>query len=550
MSDGPFDTAALESGVRDMFVGDGPGDPAPPAAPVQRFDALYYVRPDGSPSGEVDLHQANQLMESGQLNGNTFVWADGMEEWAKLCDCKALFVVNLDNMKLHYETTTSLPSDVVTVREVRNSLRGGDIHGGTLVWAEGMDEWARLSECHSFFGLEQDQIPPAREDGGAGGGTPVAPVRPMAGGTATAAAPPVAAPPTNGGGGGGRTEAEPAAVPMPKSYGTDWNCRQRVALEKERVISSMEFDESGDYIALGDTGGNVSIMKRNHGGDAGDAEFAQHFDFSAHEPEFDALKSVEIPERVNCVRWVPKHRPGSSVLTCNDKTVKLWRVSEGGPTSMTYGGTAPRPVIKAWGGSPGAGGAELVGASALRLGQAPKRTRRAKLQRAYKNAHNYTMNSISCCSDGATFISSDDLRVYLWSYERADEAFLTLDLKPDNLEDLTEVITTSKFHPEHCHLLGYSNSRGQMKLHDLRQSAQCSGHPAKLFHDTTSPGSPDGEGLFDELLASISDITFGGRQVRQALLHICYAKPLSIYRASPPVLMLTLAHGHLVFGVL
>ena len=52
-----------------------------------------------------------------------------------------------------------------------------------------------------------------------------------------------------------------------------------------------------------------------------------------------------------------------------------------------------------------------------------------------------------------------------------------------------------------------------MKLHDLRQSALCSGHVAKLFHDTTSPGSPDGEGLFDELLASISDITFGGRQV-------------------------------------
>jgi len=527
MAEPLFDTAALESGVQNMFVGDAPGGGAD--APAQRFDALYYVRPDGSPSGEVDLHQANQLMESGQLNGNTFVWADGMEEWAKLCDCKALFVVNLDNMKLHYETTTSLPSDVVTVREVRSSLRSGDIHAGTLVWAEGMDEWARLSECHSFFGLERDQIPPAREDGGgAGGATPV-PVRsPKAGGGgggAAAAPAPIAAPPTNGrlgGSDGGAAATELAAVPMPKSYGTDWNCRQRVALEKERVISSMEFDESGDYIALGDTGGNVSIMKRDRGGKAGDAEFGQHFDFSAHEPEFDALKSVEIPERVNCVRWVPKHRAGTTVLTCNDKTVKLWRVSEGGPTAAAYG-TAPRPAIQAWGGAGGGGadgrgggdsGGEPIGASALRLGSAPKKVRRAKQQRTFKNAHNYTMNSISCCSDGATFISSDDLRVYLWSYERADEAFLTLDLKPDNLEDLTEVITTSKFHPEHCHLLGYSNSRGQMKLHDLRQSALCSGHAAKLFHDTTTPGSPDGEGLFDELLASISDITFGGRQVR------------------------------------
>lgn len=533
-----FDAAALETGMQTMFVGDEAADrlmppqsadATPDVAPTQRFDALYYVRPDGSPSGEVDLHQANQLMESGQLNGNTFVWADGMEEWAKLCDCKALFVVNLDNMKLHYETTASLPSDVVTVREVRKSLRTGGIHAGTLVWAEGMDEWARLSECHSFFGLERDLIPPARENSPASRGTDAAPVRIPGGGAAMAPAPapplalapaPIAAPPTSDRARGARdaAAAEPAAVPMPKSYGTDWNCRQRVALEKERVISSMEFDETGNYIALGDTGGNVTIMKRNNGGKAGDAEFGQHFDFSAHEPEFDALKSVEIPERVNCVRWVPKHRPGTTLLTCNDKTVKLWRVSEGGPTAATYGST-PRPAIEAWGGSTGADdrlgidGRQEIDASALRLGQGPKKVRRAKMSRSFKNAHNYTMNSISCCSDGATFISSDDLRVYLWSYERADEAFLTLDLKPDNLEDLTEVITTSKFHPEHCHLLGYSNSRGQMKLHDLRQSALCSGHVAKLFHDTTTPGSPDGEGLFDELLASISDITFGGRQV-------------------------------------
>ena len=343
------DTAALEEGVRNMFVAE---QAAPPPGP-QRFDALYYVRPDGSPSGEVDLRQAMQLMETGQLNGNTFVWADGMEEWAKLCDCKALFVVDLDDMKLHYETATSLPSDVVTVRKVREKLDPDDINEATLVWAEGMDEWARLSECHTFFGLERDQIPPAREDsggggggggGGAAGGSPAAPRR--AGGDPAgpgspqdegAPAPaPVAAPPTAGGGGaaggggedaadrsddaaGAMSMAQPAAaaaVPMPKSYSTDWLCRQRIPLEKERVISSMEFDETGNHIALGDTGGNVTILKRQAAA-KGDAEYGTYFDFAAHEPEFDALKSVEIPERVNCVRWVPKHRPGTTVLTCN-----------------------------------------------------------------------------------------------------------------------------------------------------------------------------------------------------------------------------------------
>ena len=39
---------------------------------------------------------------------------------------------------------------------------------------------------------------------------------------------------------------------MPKSGRTEH--RQRVALEKGRVIPSMEFDETGNHIALGDTG--------------------------------------------------------------------------------------------------------------------------------------------------------------------------------------------------------------------------------------------------------------------------------------------------------
>ena len=138
------------SGPRDRHADDvrwgrGGPDAAPP--PTSRFDA-HYVRPDGSPSGEVDLQQANQLMESGQLNGNTFVWADGMEEWAKLCDCKALFVVNLDNMKLHYETNASLPSDVVTVREVRKSLhkrhtRRHAVGGGWMGAAGGVPQLLR-----------------------------------------------------------------------------------------------------------------------------------------------------------------------------------------------------------------------------------------------------------------------------------------------------------------------------------------------------------------------------------------------------------------------
>eukprot|EP01050_Picozoa_sp_SAG11_P022719 SAG11_NODE_4367_length_1931_cov_1.400655_2_plen_339_part_00 len=119
---------------------------------------LHYVKSDASPSDEIDMEQAAALLGSGQLNGNSFVWTEGMPEWAKLSDCASLFSLSLDAMKLHYETTTSLPSEVVTVAQLKELLAQGVVGVSTLVWAEGMSEWSRLGDCHSFFGLAKGAV--------------------------------------------------------------------------------------------------------------------------------------------------------------------------------------------------------------------------------------------------------------------------------------------------------------------------------------------------------------------------------------------------------
>ena len=49
------------------------------------------------------------------------------------------------------------------------------------------------------------------------------------------------------------------------------------------------------------------------------------------------------------------------------------------------------------------------------------------------------MNSIALCSDQATFITADDLRINLWDLEISDQAFNVVDMKPPNMEELTEV---------------------------------------------------------------------------------------------------------------
>lgn len=48
-----------------------------------------------------------------------------------------------------------------------------------------------------------------------------------------------------------------------------------------------------------------------------------------------------------------------------------------------------------------------------------------------------------------------------------------MDIKPENMEELTEVITVSEFHPLSCNLFIYGSSRGTLKLGDLRQTALC-----------------------------------------------------------------------------
>ena len=46
-------------------------------------------------------------------------------------------------------------------------------------------------------------------------------------------------------------------------------------------------------------------------------------------------------------------------------------------------------------------------------------------------------DSLSCSSDGETFISADDLRINLWNLEISNQSFNIVDVKPANMEDLT-----------------------------------------------------------------------------------------------------------------
>ncbi|KAK9054743.1 hypothetical protein SSX86_025822 [Deinandra increscens subsp. villosa] len=353
-----------------------------------------------------------------------------------------------------------------------------------------------------------------------------------------------------GGNGDGGVKAAPAGPPP----ALDWKFSQvfgeRTAGEEVQevdIISAIEFDKSGDHLATGDRGGRVVLFERTdtkeHGGSRKDLEktdyqtnrhpeFRYKTEFQSHEPEFDYLKSLEIEEKINKIKWCQTANGALFLLSTNDKTIKFWKVQEKKAKkiadmnidplkAVVNGSVASSSVSSINKLSHTANGehadksctslnkdfASLGAIQSLRLPVVTcnETSPVARCRRVYAHAHDYHINSISTNSDGETFVSADDLRINLWNLEISNQSFNIVDVKPANMEDLTEVITSAEFHPTHCNTLAYSSSKGSIRLIDLRQSALCDRH-SKLFEEHESPGS---RSFFTEIIASISDIKFG-----------------------------------------
>lgn len=274
------------------------------------------------------------------------------------------------------------------------------------------------------------------------------------------------------------------------------------------IISTLEFDDTGDYLATGDKGGRVVLFQR----DKTKKHCEYHFfaEFQSHEPEFDYLKSLEIEEKINKIKWCKRSASSHYLLTTNDKTIKLWKVFEKSIYNVVDNNSLNlRARIQAL---KSAKQEDSSWTSCITL---PKLMLQEEFmfavpKKVYSAAHAYHINSISINSDGETFLSADDLRVHLWTLNNEKSSFNIVDIKPSNMEDLSEVITCSGFHPIHCHQFLYGTSKGLIKICDLRKSAICDKY-AQILEDTTSTS----KSFFSEIISSISDAKYShdGRYV-------------------------------------
>lgn len=83
------------------------------------------------------------------------------------------------------------------------------------------------------------------------------------------------------------------------------------------LISALQFDKSGNFLASGDRAGRIVLFERASSAN----EYRFYTEFQSHEPEFDYLKSLEINEKINKIEWWANRPVNDSIflLTTNGK---------------------------------------------------------------------------------------------------------------------------------------------------------------------------------------------------------------------------------------
>ena len=104
------------------------------------------------------------------------------------------------------------------------------------------------------------------------------------------------------------------------------------------ILSAVEFDASGKYLATGDKGGRIVVFEAEQAAEKSPSkssssssrrnspEYKFYCEFQSHDPEFDYLKSLEIEEKINQIKWCRSSAGALFLLSTNDKTIKLWKI--------------------------------------------------------------------------------------------------------------------------------------------------------------------------------------------------------------------------------
>uniref|UniRef100_A0A8D2N8W0 Serine/threonine-protein phosphatase 2A 55 kDa regulatory subunit B n=1 Tax=Zonotrichia albicollis TaxID=44394 RepID=A0A8D2N8W0_ZONAL len=245
------------------------------------------------------------------------------------------------------------------------------------------------------------------------------------------------------------------------------------------IISTVEFNHTGELLATGDKGGRVVIFQREQESKNQPhrrGEYNVYSTFQSHEPEFDYLKSLEIEEKINKIRWLPQQNAAYFLLSTNDKTVKLWKVSERDKRPEGYNLKDEDGRLR---------DPSMITVLRVPVLRPMDLMVEATPRRVFANAHTYHINSISVNSDYETYMSADDLRINLWNFEITNQSFSIL---------WRVWLWRRPWGPVR------SSPRGSSRLMLGVVLSSCT-----VFEE---PEDPSNRSFFSEIISSISDVKF------------------------------------------
>ncbi|KAG8134828.1 hypothetical protein E2320_007900, partial [Naja naja] len=251
------------------------------------------------------------------------------------------------------------------------------------------------------------------------------------------------------------------------------------------IISTIEFNQTGELLATGDKGGRVVIFQRepeNKNPPYCQGEYNVYSTFQSHEPEFDYLKSLEIEEKINKIKWLPQQNAAHALLSTNGKNCRInpvdslaggFQITERDKKPEGYNLKDEEGKLK-----------ELSMVTSLQVPVLKPTDLMVEVspRKVFANGHTYHVNSISVNSDCETYMSADDLRINLWHLAITDRSFSILGVT------------------SHSSL----SSKGSLRLCDMRASALCDKH-FKIFEE---PEDPSSRSFFSEIISSVSDVKF------------------------------------------
>lgn len=137
----------------------GPPPLAPPPPAETQTDASWFAAIDGAPQGPFTREQVRDR----GLAPDTLVWREGMQDWTPLAQVPELNAASAEvavappplpprpeaaqtppDTTEYFVEENGASSPPLTRDEIAQRIAAGSIDGSTLVWHEGMAEWAAL----------------------------------------------------------------------------------------------------------------------------------------------------------------------------------------------------------------------------------------------------------------------------------------------------------------------------------------------------------------------------------------------------------------------